>query len=379
MIEFCNLYLLKAENPEAYKKLAEKGIMVGHSVKIAGQASRPDIGIPYHTTVKFFDPDKDHPEAIHSVARDLNFTPPDPKDTKIEPGVFKDRLGNDIYVIKLHGKHAEQIKQNNSKFSHMGYPANYEYSPHISVDKGTWDKVVNSKATNAHEAGIEFGPAQLRQGHNVITTYHNNPKHKESVSDKHKVLAASEVLQGEPMNKGLKQIGTAAAMAAAIGLAAPTPEAGSAINEKANHSEYSRKRMLNTIASVESSGGKFANHRMLGGMHGNEHAYGKYGLTPLVIRETVHMNSDLKNKYRKAMNLKGPDLTHYLQDNPGLEDKIAEKHLARLEHHFGQDPAKIGYAWLEGISGTYKAGKDKKDIQDHWHVKKIKNAYMQGK
>lgn len=373
MIDFTNLYLLKAENPEAYKKLAEKGIMVAHSVKIGGQDKRPDIGIPYHTTVKFFNPDKDSPDAIHQVARERNFTPPDPKETKIEPTVFKDRVGNDVFVIKLHGKHADEIKEHNSKFSHMGHPPQHEFSPHVSVDKGTWDKIVASKATNAHDAGIEFGPAELRQGHNVLATYRHNPDKKQKHG--YEVLAASEKLAGEPMNKGLKQIASAAAFATALGLASQSTDATSSM---LNHSSspYSRDKMLRTIASVESSGGKFVNHRQLNGpIHQGDSAYGKYALTPATIKETIRMNTDLKAKHKKAMGLQGNDLKHYIQDNPGLEDSIADKHLARLEHHFGKDPAKIGYAWLEGIQGGLKASKENKDIGSHWHVKKIKQAY----
>lgn len=478
---------MKAENPEAYKKLAEAGIMVGHTVKIGGRENRADIGIPYHSTVKFFNPEKDTPEAVHAVARKLSFDVPDPKTTKIEPGVFKDRLGNDVYVIKLHGEHADKIKQNNGKFSHMGFPATFEYTPHVSVEKKTWDGIVASKATTAHEAGIEFGPAQLKQGHKTLATY--NHIAKPDVADQHKVLdqpkklaasekldeslgksnygpakmglysandnarrkmdrtsdtvdaagpnktvkattpsfrqqaaheakqarmkskanpvrvyseaekkafakktgqtvykpprklAASEASVGQPLSKGvMKQLGTAAAMASAIGLASPTPNAAPAGMDNVSHkqSHYDKNHMLNAIAQVESSGGKFANHRALGGMHNGEHAYGKYGLTPIVIRETVRLHPELKNKHQKVVGLSGQDLHHYMQDNPGLEETIAQKHLARLEHHFGKNPEKIGYAWLNGITGTYKANKENEDIKNHWHVTKIRNAYGKG-
>ncbi len=163
--------LFKAENPEAYKKLAERGVMVGFPATIDGRSHREDNGIPYHSTVKFFNPDKDKHEDIHAVASKMDLNPPDPKRTGISPGQFKDRFGNDVYVIKLHGPHADQIKGHNQKFSHMGYPSNFEYQPHVSVDKKTWDHVVASKAKTAHEAGISFGPAELRSGHKVLASY----------------------------------------------------------------------------------------------------------------------------------------------------------------------------------------------------------------
>lgn len=185
-----NFELLKAENPAEYKKLAEKGLMIGFPVTVKGQSHRPDIQIPYHSTIKFFNPEKDQPQDVHNIAQHLQMHPPDPKTTAIEPGMFKDRFGNDVYVLKLQGQHADALKENNKKFSHMGYPANFEYQPHISLDKQTWDHVVASKAKTAHEAGITFGPAELRQGHSVVKTY--KPP---TVHHKEEKLAASEDLE----------------------------------------------------------------------------------------------------------------------------------------------------------------------------------------
>jgi hypothetical protein len=367
--------LFKAEDAQAYKKLAEKGIMVAHPVSIQGQAKRADIGIPYHATIKFFNPEKDSPADIHEVARKQNFIPPDPKTTRIEPGMFKDRMGNDVYVIKLHGPHAEEIKAHNKKFDHMGFPTTYEHQAHVSVDKATWDKIKNSKAQTAAEAGISFGAAQLRQGHDVLATYPHGAK--EAVPSVNPAVIATKkpdkLAASEDLSKGFKQTAAAAAMLGAIGLANPQTAVPS--TSVPSHNAYSKSKMLNAISMVESSGGKFANHRMLGGMHHGEHAYGKYGLTPMVIRETVNMHRDLKNKYKKVIGLKGNDLHHYMQDNPGLEDEIASRHLSRLEHHFGKNPADIGFAWLEGITGTHEAKKNKQDINGHWHVRKIRAAY----
>ena len=47
--------LQKKEDPEAYKKLAQTGFILAHPVKIAGKNKRPDNGIDYHSTIKFFD------------------------------------------------------------------------------------------------------------------------------------------------------------------------------------------------------------------------------------------------------------------------------------------------------------------------------------
>ena len=287
-MENYNPYLLKAEDPQQYKALAEKGIMVGHPVTIAGQTKRPDIGIGYHSTVKFFDPDKDKPEHIHDTAKKLNFVPPDPKKTGIEPGVLKDRAGNDVFVIKLHGEHADQIKDNNSKFSHLGFPKNFEYKPHVSVDKGTWDKIVASKAKTAHEAGMSFGPAQLKHGPNVLATYHHNP------------AASQSAPSVTPPTKHVKP-------------------------EKLAASENMTK-----------------------------------SLSASLIRETVTLNADLKSAHLKSIYLDTEFLSNYLQDNPGLEEQIVEKHEQRLKHHFGNDTALIQLAWEKGLKEAYKSLKEKK-------------------
>lgn len=170
--------LIKAEDPNAYKKLAEKGLMIGHPVKIKGQDNRPDIGIPYHSTIKFFDADKHTPGQVHEVANKLKMNPPDPKKTHIEPGQFKDRFGNDVHVLKLKGPHADEMKEHNKKFSHMGNDK-FDYHPHISVDKATWDKIKSSGAKTAQDAGIEFGDAQIRSGHNVNHDYSSKIKKSE--------------------------------------------------------------------------------------------------------------------------------------------------------------------------------------------------------
>lgn len=350
--------LSKGEDPEAYKKLAEKGMMVAFPAKIRGQDKRPDIGIPYHSTVKFFNTDKDTPEQVHETANKLQMNPPDPKNTHIEPGIFKDRFGNDVHVLKLHGPHAEEIKEHHSKFAHLGHEEKFAYHPHVSVDKATWQKIVDSKAKTAHEAGIEFGPAELRQGHNVLATY----KKSEEPS-----------LKKEELEKGaLKHIATTLGVVGA--LASQT-----ALAPTHSSPEYTRNKMLNTISQVESSGGKDTSHKAVGGLHHGESAYGKYAIMPNTIRETIKMNRDLKSKHGKAAGLMGQELHNYMEDHPGLDRDIADRHLARLEHHFGNNPILVGYGWNQGVNGTHKALNEKKDIGSHPYSQKIKEQYLKEK
>lgn len=297
----------KAEDPEGYKKLASKGVMIGFPATVQGKKERPDIGIGYHSTVKFFDPDKDDTKHIHDIASKLPLTPPDPKTTKIEPGVLKDRNGNDVYVIKLHGPHADLIKEHNKKFAHLGPQTNYEFQPHLSVDKQTWDKIVASKATTAHEAGIEFHPAELKQGATKLATYKKS-------------------------------------------------EDSDALN-------YKKEGFLNAIGKLSKEEGS--------GL------VGKYNLREDDVRDTINLHGDLKAKHGKAAVLKGEDLGNYMADNQDLDDAVASKHLERLEHHFGKDPEIVGYAWLNGIGGTYKAKKNKADFGKHKHASRIRH-YLKG-
>lgn len=613
-----NLY--KAEDPAGYAKLANEGILLGYPVKIQGQSHRPDNNIGYHSSIKFFDPLKDHPHVVHGLARHLPLNPPNPKNTQIEPGQFKDRFGNDVYVLKLKGNSAEKIKEHNGKFTHMGFPATYAYEPHISVDKATHDKIKASGAKTAHEAGISFGPAELKRGSKTLKTYHHAPdttepavpdesdftakvnvtkaentlgnkplmkpyrseaqrrwahtesgkealggesgvhewdqatkgkklperikktdkiclpkkdfinehedlvdtlKHPSKKKTNKEIKEQSEELKEEkdklekgaiknaliggaallgshahaasghlhqfinglnslpgvkvssqfvpagnnpknmhgtgqysvrvgnyvvhghhnsngagyshkvgmdgPKNptsndlqdqkkakflrdklettgsnlleksesiysdfvlleKGaLKNAGIALGMAGAIaGGAHKDSDAAQRMNVLPNHSQnapqYDHHKMLRAISQVESSGGKNTKHAAGGGpIHGNEHAVGKYGLMPETIRETINGHKDLKAKHGKALALRGQQLHNYMQDNKGLEDVIADRHLSHMEHVLGQNPSHLGYGWLNGINGTLKARKNGENLTNHWHAKKVSEAYNKEK
>lgn len=268
-----NHSLYKAEDLAAYKDLAEKGIMLAHPVTIGDKTHRPDINLPYHSSIKVFHPEKDSSAKAHDIASKLDMSPPNPKNVNITPDTFKDRLGNDIHVLKLRGSSPDKMKEHNSKFSHMGYPAKHDFQAHVSVDKDTWHKIKNSGAKTAHEAGLKFGPAQLYQGHKILHTY----KKSENSMLKH-----------------------------------------------------------------------FDNKK----------------LNPSVAKEAIYTNSKLKKSHGKALLLKDEDFSRYIQDNPGLEEEIADHHLNRLEHHFGQDPDMIYHGWVGGVKHAYKMKRNNKDLKE---------------
>jgi len=169
-------HLKKAEDPSSYAKIASKGFIIAHPVKINGAERRHDNNIKYHATVKFFDKDGDNEDEAHQTASKLDLTPPNPKETHIEPKVLKDRYGNDVYSFGLKGPHADRLKENHKKFSHMGHAENYDWTPHVSVPKSVYQEIVAAGHKTAHDAGFEFGPAELMRGEKVLNTYKDSLK-----------------------------------------------------------------------------------------------------------------------------------------------------------------------------------------------------------
>lgn len=380
-----------AENPAAYADAANKGLLLGFPVKIQGQRARTDNGIQYHSTLKYFDKSKDCPSKIDGVARHLPLNPPDAKGTTIKFEQYLDQNGYDVYVISMFGNSCEKMKEMNGKFAGMSsFGGRMGCNPHISVDKATWDKLKAQDPKTAADAGIEYGPATLWAGPRTLKVYHHQADSSEPlIPDAGDVTSKIDVHKSEiALEKGaMKNAGIALGMAGAL---AGSPNSASAPVQSANRAPasiqqpaapvYDHNKMLQTISQVESSGGKNINHGIGGGpIHGNERAFGKYGLMPETIREVIKGNKDLKARHAKALALKGDIFNKYMADHKGLEDQIADRHLAHLEKHFGNDPDMLGYAWLEGIRGAHHAKDKCVDIKNHWHVAKIRDAYSRGK
>ena len=178
-----NNSLAKAENPESYAKLAQTGFILAHPVKIKGQDKRPDNDIPYHSTIKFFDKEGDNEKDAHEAASKLDHQHIDPQKVGISTKVLKDRNGNDVYAVGLHGEHADKLKEHHEKFGHMGHKENYKWGAHISIPKSVHDEIKSKGHKTAHEAGIEFGPAELRRGSKTLQTYHPKMKKSEEIED----------------------------------------------------------------------------------------------------------------------------------------------------------------------------------------------------
>lgn len=197
--------------------------------------------------------------------------------------------------------------------------------------------------------------------------------------------AAGNRAYEELMQKGLKaNLLTTAGLLA--GIVSPSvsdaPRSHAKINTEApiqqeqQAPKVDKKRMLAAIEQVESRGGQDTNHAMVNtGLNAGHKAVGRYGLMPITIKDMVAKTPSLKDHAHVA-NMDHDQIHEYMSANPELEDKVASAYYDKLYRNFGDDHAAIGHSWLNGVRGTYKAIKANKDINNHWHVKKIKAAYQ---
>ena len=129
---------------------------------------------------------------------------------------------------------------------------------------------------------------------------------------------------------------------------------------------------LKPIRQVESNNGKNTNHRMIeSGMHKGHRAIGDYGLMPLTVNEVVNRSGDKELEPLLGM---GPEeKKKYLEDNPGMQHKVA-KNLAELvlKNNNG-DFKKAAYAWNQGHNLDPDTIEDR-DYKSHDYVKKFEKA-----
>jgi len=337
--------------PQCYKEEASKGFDVLFRVKIKGEDKLTD-GIYLHMSLKIFKDRKEFDlEEIKKIVKDYNIAPPPVKDLHFKTTILKsERNGQEYHMLIIEGLD-DKYKKLYDHFKDVG-TVYKKFLAHITINKSIYDDI---EKNGLKPEDVKFGPLLIEAGPgNTICR-----------------LGKSEDLE-----KGFKNKLASVALGTAGLLSNPanTP-APQAPKMNPTPSAYSTQKMLRTIASVESNNGKNMNHKPTA--HGT--AYGKWALMPDTIHETINMSPKLKAKYGKATKLQGQDLQHYMQDNPGLEDQVAEQHIKRLEHHFGQDPKKIGYGWNQGITGTNRALKEKKDIDSHPYTQKILNDWSKEK
>lgn len=366
---------------QQYKDTANSSANVMWRAKVKGRKTLAD-NIPLHMSLKTFNEPHDMPvDEIKNKAQELGIQRPDPSKLKYEPTIFTSpRTGLTYYMLKLHGTDPN-YKQFNDHFKGRGITHD-NFMGHITIDKELHDQI-SKEGIQPHE--VEFSPLMIEHGANNPThILPDSQSHKDAQSDitpkKLNPVPLKLVKAEEPLEKStLKNLGAAAAVIGALSGSPSVAKAPEQPAHKIQQHGYSSDRMLNAISQVESSSGKNINHKPIPGkMHQGESAIGPYGITPSIIRETIKMDPYLKKAHAKAMHLHGQEMQNYIQDNPGLDRDIAERHLRRLEHHFGQNPATLGMAWLDGITGTKQKMKQGMNPSSHWHSKKILHAYGKG-
>jgi len=159
------------KDAQTYKKLATEGMDLMWPVKLKGKANRPDIGLVYHVTIMLFDVKNDTPEEAHKIASKLDLHAPNAKELKVDLSTMKGRTGYNLYNINLSGPETKRMEELYKEFSKMGFHNGYKFQAHITVDKDTWDEFKSDNGKTASEAGIEFLPAQLRQGDEIVEDY----------------------------------------------------------------------------------------------------------------------------------------------------------------------------------------------------------------
>lgn len=150
-----------------------------------------------------------------------------------------------------------------------------------------------------------------------------------------------------------------------------------AAHQKTPHFEEShdKGRSLKAIAAVESSGGINTDHPTIRvGLSKGTSALGKYGLTPLLVREIA--GKGLKEQHGHLATASDSDLKQHFKDHPDVEDTFAAAHYDHISHALGtKDLKKIGLAWHGGIEGAKKAISSGKDFSKDPYVQKVSAAY----
>jgi ribosomal protein L12E/L44/L45/RPP1/RPP2 len=194
-------------------------------------------------------------------------------------------------------------------------------------------------------------------------------------------------LNGDDMNKSLKNI---AAGAALLGAAATTTAADAAAPKKMTstesasqpaisqtivkqpHPTYEQNKkiiarlrvknpLLAAIADYESSGGKFLDHRTISdkdSMHYGHTAGSMFGLMPHSVAEVFKKSKQLKQKYpvlselSKDVGSNHKKITERLNASPNMATEIASQLLFMKGKKFDHDASSTAHAWNKGIQGT---------------------------
>jgi hypothetical protein len=120
-----------------------------------------------------------------------------------------------------------------------------------------------------------------------------------------------------------------------------------------------RSSFLKTIKQIESGNGENYNHNLIQkGIHEGHKAIGGYGLMPNTVSEILNrkrLNHTLTPELDRLNELDPVTLKSVLEENPNLEEQIAEGLADHVLDRQGGDEEKAAYSWLNGHNLTPKA------------------------
>ena len=225
--------------------------------------------------------------------------------------------------------------------------------------------IIKSDTNSIHTSAPESQPRRIHQ-----------PAHHDQTS----VLSAQRLTDDEArdcervvLEKGLKHAIAGVAMLASTGTASPAVE-------HVDHPKTAQVFLhndLNSIAQIESTGGKNKQHQKTTvGLNAGDTAGGSTGLMPKTIFDAVSHDKNLGKKYGHVLSMKPDEVTQQINANPSMENEIANSHWAHIDKVFGKDHARKAYAWRNGITAA-KTASDL-DVSNHPYVKKFLALRAQG-
>jgi GNAT superfamily N-acetyltransferase len=121
--------------------------------------------IPFHITVKSFDPAQTQPEEVLERLQGAATHPPALHNMSLHAETIKSKLGNTYHVLAL-SHTPKHLQDAYDRLDGIGVTPPV-YRPHITVDKKLWDEVKEKGLTPA-DLKLEVHPLELRHGSKVV-------------------------------------------------------------------------------------------------------------------------------------------------------------------------------------------------------------------
>ncbi len=143
-----------------------------------------------------------------------------------------------------------------------------------------------------------------------------------------------------------------------------------------------RKHLLESIAFVESSGGKNLNHPWIQhGPHAGTKAIGKFAFMPMTVKELVGKSNKLKAKHGAVLSANTQDdMEAYFKKNPKINEDLANHYIDQIDKYAKpSDPGEYHTAWQHGIGGLNKMKESGTNMSSVERYSKGQAAYQHAK